>query len=99
MAAEYIEREALLDAIFRLPPKMDEDGYGWLGRRGVWQTICDFSAADVRPVARGEWIVCGDGDSVPYMCSHCGKTAPANLIEKWGADFCPTCGADMREKN
>ena len=47
---EYIEREALLQAILDLPAKMDEQGYGWLGRRGVWQIAMDFPAADVRPV-------------------------------------------------
>lgn len=48
--AEYINREALLQAVLELPPKMDEQGYGWLGRRGVWQMVLDFPAADVRPV-------------------------------------------------
>ena len=66
-----------------------------------WNTAVDIiqnaPAADVVEWKRGEWIVCGDGNNVPYMCSHCGKTAPANLIEMWGADFCPNCGADMRE--
>lgn len=51
--AEFIEREALLQAILDLPPKMDEQGYGWLGRRGVWQMALDFPAADVRPVPAG----------------------------------------------
>ena len=50
--AECIEREALMDAVLELPPKMDEDGYGWLARRGVWQMIADFPAADVVEVVR-----------------------------------------------
>ena len=50
--AEYIEREALMSAVLELPPKMDEEGYGWLGRRGVWQMIADFPAADVVEVMR-----------------------------------------------
>ena len=53
--AEYIEREALLKSILELPPKMDEQGYGWLGRRGVWQVVSDFPAADVWPV-----VTCAD---------------------------------------
>lgn len=52
---DCIEREALLQSILDLPPKMDEDGYGWLGRRGVWQMVLDFPAADVRPV-----VLCRD---------------------------------------
>lgn len=68
--AEYIEREALLKSILELPPKMDEQGYGWLGRRGVWQVVSDFPAADVRPV-----VLCKDCaysyDSVGgWCCSH-----------------------------
>ena len=91
--AEYIDRDAVLNAVLELPPKMDEQGYGWLGRRGVWQMIADFKAADV--CSHGEWVVCGDGENVPYLCSHCGKTVPAILIEKYPHNFCPNCGAKM----
>lgn len=48
-------------------------------------------AADVRPVKRGTWI------ARPYMmgntqyCSLCGE----NYGVKY--NFCPNCGADMRE--
>ena len=51
--AEYIDRDKVLEAILALPPKMDEQGYGWLGRMGVWQMIRDFQSADVAPM---EWI-------------------------------------------
>lgn len=61
----------------------------------LMEVIHSIPAADVREVVMGKWIRCGDGENVPYMCSHCGKTSPANLIEKWGADFCPNCGAEM----
>ena len=44
---KYISCDDLLDAILSLPAKMDEDGYGWLGRRGVWQMVSDFPASDV----------------------------------------------------
>ena len=42
-----------------------------------------------------EWVVCGDGENVPYLCSHCGKTVPAILIEKYPHNYCPNCGAKM----
>jgi len=51
--ADYIDRDKVLEAILDLPPKMDEQGYGWLGRMGVWQMIRDFQSADVAPM---EWI-------------------------------------------
>lgn len=49
--------------------------------------------ASLRP--KGEWIVCGDGDNVPWMCSHCGKTTAHKYKVMYG-NFCPNCGADMR---
>ena len=48
---------------------------------------------DVRPVVRAEFVRCGDGKGVPYMCSNCGRTTPANMVEIWGVNFCPNCGA------
>lgn len=50
-----------------------------------------LTAADVRPVVRGRWI------TRPYMlgntqyCSLCGE----NYGMKY--NFCPNCGADMRQ--
>ena len=51
--AEYIERDKVLESVLGLPPKMDEQGYGWLGRMGVWQMLNDIPAEDVQPV---KWI-------------------------------------------
>lgn len=45
---------------------------------------------------KGEWVVCGDGDNVPWMCSHCGKTTAHKYKVMYG-NFCPNCGADMRK--
>ena len=47
---------------------------------------------------KGEWVVCGDGDNVPWMCSHCGKTTAHKYKVMYG-NFCPNCGADMRKEN
>lgn len=103
---EYIEREALSQAILDLPPKMDEQGYGWLGRRGVWQMVNDFPAADVRPVVKSKWA---DNHVSFYRgCPECGAFVRANLDEVFLRDFpsavgklnfCPNCGADMREES
>ena len=58
-----------------------------------------YVAADVRPVVRGEWILCdfvqlssfSDEEPAPvYKCSNCGE-------EEIGTpNFCHNCGADMR---
>ena len=50
---------------------------------------------DAMSIIHGEWIVCGDGKNVPYLCSHCGKTVPAMLIEYYPHKYCPNCGAKM----
>ena len=85
---EYIEREALPAA------NTNDNDYadGW---NECLEAINAIPAADVRPVVRAEFVRCGDGKGVPYMCSHCGRTTPANMVEIWGVNFCPNCGARM----
>lgn len=81
---DYIERRAALHAVneFFHDPKVDVALY-------------DVPAADVRPVVRGRWI------EKPYLlgttnvCSVCGE----NYGMPHGKyNFCPNCGADMREE-
>ena len=64
-------------------------------------------AADVRPVVRGKWKANPhigykrlDEDDEPiweyvtdFICANCGKSSDKRT------DFCPNCGADMREVN
>lgn len=84
---DYIERQAVLNA------------YDAVQREnGPWRfetLIESVPAADVRPVVRGRWI------EKPYLlgttnvCSVCGE----NYGMPHGKyNFCPNCGADMREK-
>ena len=92
--AEYIEREAFLDAIERMKPyHQDADD--------IAEMLQNFPAADVRPVVRGKW---NRTDAYPHRlyCSVCYKTYLKNdeLLERWEfpLNFCPNCGADMREE-
>ena len=56
----------------------------------IKRNIMDLPAADVRPVVHGRWE---DRGSLSARCSECGcKSLRAS-------DFCPNCGADMREEN
>lgn len=48
---------------------------------------------DAVPVVHGEWVVCGDGEYVPFMCSACGKTT--SWYHAQTANYCPNCGAKM----
>ena len=45
------------------------------------------------PTGRGEWIVCGDGEYVPSMCSACCKTSSWHTVQT--SKYCPNCGAKM----
>ena len=48
---------------------------------------------DAVEVVHGEWVVCGDGEYVPFMCSACGKTT--SWYHAQTANYCPNCGAKM----
>ena len=80
----YINREALL-------AEYDREHKGPPGR--ARELIVNAPAADVRENKRGRWK---DGD-MPiyggYKCSACGK----NTVH-YKANYCPNCGADMREE-
>lgn len=71
----------------------------YLANRGIkvvdydeWEHLCDCiddaKAADVRENVRGEWIDFWDR----YRCSVC------NMEGTYEENFCPNCGADMRER-
>ena len=81
--AEYIEREALRDALY------DADAITMSGVKILNQ----FPVADVAPVRHGRWV---DGD--PY-CPICRKDKfrglDADIWADWQPDYCPNCGAKM----
>ena len=72
----------------------------------IQEWIDNAPTADVKPVARGEWIITAVEEVGIFKirtkkCSHCSKRA-IDGISCEGAtmdiinDFCPNCGADMR---
>ena len=82
---DYIERTALRDALYAADA---------ITMKGV-AIINQLPAADVRPVVRGKWIY---DHWCEFKCSNCGawsKSEPYRGRE----NFCPNCGADMREEN
>ena len=96
--AEYIEREALLKFIengINNPDRKEAFGYDAVE---ILEKVQYMPAADVAPVRHGEWIVCGDGNNVPWMCSHCGKTITRKFKMMYGK-YCPNCGAKMEYGN
>ena len=87
--AEYIEREAAIDACY--------DGYADC-RDDCADNIRRLPAADVRPVVHGRWHYT---DAFPHWvcCSVCFKKFIPNRewIEFYDipTNFCPNCGAQM----
>ena len=59
----------------------------------VEQAIMEAPIVDAVEVVHGRWIVCGDGEYVPFMCSACGKTT--SWYHAQTANYCPNCGAKM----
>lgn len=99
--AEYIEREALLAEIDErisnlafCSPYQEETHIVVEGMERARDSVEDAPAADVAPVVHGEWVVCGDGDNVPWMCSRCGKTTAHKYKTMYGK-YCPNCGSRM----
>lgn len=90
--AEYIEKGALMSLIESEAHRWGDD-YDW------WQVLADiedFKPADVRPVVRGRWEdkQLGPWGMVYATCSACKKRV---TLEQLHRNFCPNCGADMRE--
>ena len=44
------------------------------------------------PLPKGHWIDREEYDADRWKCSECGRT------EQYQENFCPNCGADMRDK-
>jgi hypothetical protein len=86
--AEYIEREAVKKVFYDFGKTLVM-APGFAARQ-----IDAIPAADVAPVVHAEWVVCGDGENLPWMCSHCGKTTAHKYKTMYGK-YCHNCGARM----
>lgn len=92
--AEYIERE-MAKAYFTPSPGVEIIGTVSVAVESLLQTIDNIPAADVRPVKRGQWKCTALGN---YACSYC-SCEPYYSGSIKTLNFCPNCGADMREEN
>ena len=82
---EYIEREALIEALKRECPN--------LYYASEHELIRTFPSADVAPVVHGEWEwreFYGE-HGLMLCCSNCRETEGANMR----FEYCPHCGARM----
>ena len=103
---KYINKEETIERINRLFTK-NHDGsvakndYN-SGLYAAKAEIVFITAADVQLMKRGEWV----SDEYGVHCSHCNKTPPTEEVQCGCqtvedyilSDFCPHCGADMRNK-
>lgn len=87
--AEYINKDELLQAYAEIRPNLAT-------KVGEFTEILEnFPTADIQPVKRGHWE---KPKSVIIYCSVCGNEAYWDT--DYGQqlfDYCPYCGADMRE--
>lgn len=91
--AEYIDRDAAIAACF--------DGFADC-RDDCAANIRSIPTADVRPVVRGKWERRNTffHNSI-VKCSLCGNFLDLAGVNagRGDANFCPNCGADMREES
>ena len=92
--AKFIESEKALEECDWYANEFCECEYAIMPLKGALENL---PAADVRPVVRGKWSTVYDDFMKSHYdtCSCCGK----EYFGANGFNFCPNCGADMREAN
>lgn len=75
---------------------------------GVWHTgdieylVMAQQTVDVKPVVHGRWEIRSNPYRVfahEYACSVCGGYKHKLSYEHENMNYCPNCGADMRERS
>ena len=94
---DLISRQAAIDYCYQLINVEHQQGSDEMnyGQERVAQTETILHHLEVMPSAqprKGKWAGWGDTEGFGiFICDRCGKFA---MMEY---DFCPNCGADMRE--
>ena len=95
MATDYISRETAIEVLCGHCQDIDygeDEDTCWCMKK---DRLNQIPAADVRPVVRGKWLPTRDDNK-----KECSKCHVIQLIAQYPAgraDWCPNCGADMRE--
>ncbi len=88
---DYISRRSVMELVQFMPAKG--------GPIGIVPTkaVLQLPAADVKPVVHGKWI---KFDEDTWECSNCGQlwTLVDGTPKENNMNYCPACGADMRER-
>ena len=96
---DLISRQAAIDSLTEIIINL-KNVYGDMGSavNGARECIKSLSSAEPER-KRGEWIYEGKRGRFPACkCSICGHYENADWAMLQGANFCPNCGADMREE-
>ena len=102
---DLMRAKDILGAVKRNKERIDpaeEDGGVITGYRLAHDQIteiinrCIPTVLDVRPVVRGRWESHGEGFKWVYICSACGFVDGHPMNDRM--NYCPNCGADMREE-
>ena len=90
MASEYIDRQAEISEILGQPPEAHYPA--WYAEQ-----VKALPPADVRPVVRGRWEP-SEKFKGYVSCSICHDCyVELEWVTKMKWNYCPHCGADMRE--
>ena len=113
MNGDYISRAEAWQEIFdsagkvleHESPEAESTLVYQIATRTAMRAVESIRPADVRPVVRGEWRVvsdgCGNGEATAHICecSECGDTIWVYKKAERRWNYCPNCGADMREES
>lgn len=93
---EYISRESAKSKIERLRDKCGNDEMAF-ALNWALKLLDKISAADVKQVVHGKWTVISTFEDCFYaQCEKC-NTTQVFYYGKQLTNYCPNCGADMRE--
>lgn len=102
--SEYISREELIDRLRKTELSADQIRMLVYPKEAVVGAIYDCTSADVRPNIHGYWkrrTYIGNHETVTmFVCSECDKEFGWDIetgIAISDNNFCPNCGAYMRE--
>ena len=93
---DYFSRDAAINAVYE----------AYADGESAYDALEKLPAADVRENKRGRWMTGNDNPRtfgrIRAMCGRCGAFALAEMVNAGSykeqlSNFCPNCGADMRE--
>ena len=84
---EYIKRDAAIDEIARFVGYIDQDMIYRIQTR-----LAAIPSADVQQAVRGKWQSWNEAHPPYWSCDVCGFNSLVPCL-----NYCPNCGANMRE--